>query len=31
MSISKILEMIFSYKDIYGKFENFLIKEIDKI
>ena len=31
LTISKILEIIFSYKDIYGKFENFLNKEIDKI
>ena len=31
ISISKIFEIIFSYKDIYGKFENFLMKEIDKL
>ncbi len=31
ISISKILEIIFSYKDIYGKFGNFLNKEINNI
>ena len=31
LSIKKIMEIILSYRDIYGKFENFLSKEIDKI
>ena len=31
LNIGKILEIIFSYRDIYGKFENFLNKEIDKV
>ena len=31
LTINKILEIIFNYKDIYGNFLNFLLKEIDKI
>ena len=31
LRINKILEIIFSYKDVYGKFENYLNKEIDKL
>ena len=31
LNIGKIIEIIFSYRDIYGKFENFLNKEIDKV
>ena len=31
LKVNKILEIIFSYKDIYGKFENFLKAEINKI
>ena len=31
LTINKILEIIFNYKDIYGNFMNFLLKEIDKI
>lgn len=31
LRIKKILEIIFSYKDVYGKFENYLNKEIDKL
>ena len=31
IKINQITEIIFRYKDIYGKFENYLNKEIDKI
>ena len=31
LKVNKILEIIFRYKDIYGKFENFLKAEINKI
>ena len=31
LNVGKILEIIFSYRDSYGKFENFMNKEIDKI
>ena len=31
IKVNKILEIIFSYKDIYGKFGNFLNKEINNI
>lgn len=31
LKVNKILEIIFTYRDSYGKFENFLNKEIDKI
>jgi hypothetical protein len=31
LSIDKILNIVFSYKYIYGKFENYMFKEIDKM
>ena len=31
ITVDKIMQIIFSYKDIYGKFDNFMNKEIDKI
>ena len=31
ITVDKIMQIIFSYKDISGKFDNFMIKEIDKI
>ena len=31
LNVGKILEIIFNYRDSYGKLENFINKEIDKI
>ena len=31
LGVNKIVEIVFKYKDIYGKFENFMLNEIDKI
>ena len=31
LNVEQILKIVFDYNEIYGKFENYMLKEIDKI